>query len=240
MSLTAILLTACSLKEDVINNNKPTENNTTEQTQKEVKEEVIKHDLVQAKKTLSKYYYNEKEYAYAFLHLSSMGQDTKILFDDREFGTIKSIALAEETDLINEVETATYNDKDVINYIKESVNSNSFNHKGEFLLIEEDLASYSLVELQSKLSNPANVLYFVKNKVFVKRQYGGVGGVFPSPDTEENWQIEGDTIKIPFLSIDKSKIEFTVELKLNRKNYTGGKAKSMYYIATPHQLPKKK
>ncbi|NEW63215.1 hypothetical protein GMA11_07385 [Granulicatella sp. zg-ZJ] len=136
--------------------------------------------------------------------------------------------LANIVDIYNEYNVAVFQEEDVLANIRDIYSRN----KQDFREIDDSAIGKTEDELVALLGESKGAVYLKQDKKFVYTQLGGVGGAgFPVPADLSKWITEGDRITIPMMSsFDKTKKVATVILEVNKKIYTGGRHRSMYYI----------
>lgn len=146
------------------------------------------------------------------------------------------ISLYSVLDFFNKYNSKIYNLDEVYNGIKNQIKSSEM---FEYIEIDDSFNLYDKKELEkllfydykSQTPQKFKLIYFLKDKKFIFKDYAGMGGIPPKPLEKEKWIIEGDTIKIPFYEMDSNKVSKTyVLLKLNNKDYTYNKRKSKYFV----------
>ena len=75
------------------------------------------------------------------------------------------------------------------------------------------------------------IVYFKKDNAFALRYIAGIGGATDSIFAPvERWEVQGDRIIIPFVTIATNRPTGVITLRLNNKQYASGQHKTMYYI----------
>ena len=202
---TALILTGCQTKNGNI------EDSLTNQTRG------INHNLDEVEKNLNyKIYARGNETSLikpATLNLITIGKEDR----DIKLSNGFAVDISDVVDLFNEYLPGTYSEDEVLKLLREDENFKETNN-------------------QLDLNNTKNdiVKYYNKDKKLVVN-FQGTSANNIKTESKDKWRIEGDKVKISILDpIEKennieSKIG-EITLRLNNKNYKGGKKRSYYYV----------
>ena len=202
---TALILTGCQTKNGNI------EDSLTNQTRG------INHNLDEVEKNLNyKIYARGNETSLikpATLNLITIGKEDR----DIKLSNGFAVDISDVVDLFNEYLPGTYSEDEVLKLLREDENFKETNN-------------------QLDLNNTKNdiVKYYNKDKKLVVN-FQGTSANNIKTESKDKWRIEGDKVKISILNpIEKennieSKIG-EITLRLNNKNYKGGKKRSYYYV----------
>lgn len=131
-------------------------------------------------------------------------------------------------DYFNIYNKNTYSEGDVLKIFKDILDKNPDVSYEE---LDESFSEKTESEIDEITANTNFVKYYKKDKMIVYQIVGGVGGTYIEKiSPEEYWKIEGDKVTVPFINPTNKAINYSVVLKVNNKNYTGGKNKSKYYF----------
>ncbi len=202
---TALILTGCQTKNGNI------EDSLTNQTRG------INHNLDEVEKNLNyKIYARGNETSLikpATLNLITIGKEDR----DIKLSNGFAVDISDVVDLFNEYLPGTYSEDEVLKLLREDENFKETNN-------------------QLDLNNTKNdiVKYYNKDKKLVVN-FQGTSANNIKTESKDKWRIEGDKVKISILDpIEKeSNIESKIgeiTLRLNNKNYKGGKKRSYYYV----------
>lgn len=202
---TALILTGCQTKNGNI------EDSLTNQTRG------INHNLDEVEKNLNyKIYARGNETSLikpATLNLITIGKEDR----DIKLSNGFAVDISDVVDLFNEYLPGTYSEDEVLKLLREDENFKETNN-------------------QLDLNNTKNdiVKYYNKDKKLVVN-FQGTSANNIKTESKDKWRIEGDKVKISILNpIEKeSNIESKIgeiTLRLNNKNYKGGKKRSYYYV----------
>ena len=202
---TALILTGCQTKNGNI------EDSLTNQTRG------INHNLDEVEKNLNyKIYARGNETSLikpATLNLITIGKEDR----DIKLSNGFAVDISDVVDLFNEYLQGTYSEDEVLKLLREDENFKETNN-------------------QLDLNNTKNdiVKYYNKDKKLVVN-FQGTSANNIKTESKDKWRIEGDKVKISILNpIEKeSNIESKIgeiTLRLNNKNYKGGKKRSYYYV----------
>ncbi|MBF0716207.1 hypothetical protein [Gemelliphila palaticanis] len=142
-------------------------------------------------------------------------------------GHINIVPLNEFVDVYNTYNREVYNEEDVVASIKEIVENNN---RLTYIELDEKRSDKSLEDIKSLLSKQDTLVFFKGDKQIAYNIIYGLGGAgLPIAGPYEDWEYKGDLVEIPMVGSMDGKFLHTVVLKLNDKEYTGGKNKSLYY-----------
>lgn len=131
-------------------------------------------------------------------------------------------------DYFNIYNKNTYNEEDVLRVFKDIM---SHNNNVSYEELDESFSEKTESEINEITSNTNFVKYYKKDKVVVCQIEAGIGGTYIEKiSPPEYWKIEGDKVTVPFINPTNKAINYSVVLKVNNKNYTGGKKRSKYYF----------
>lgn len=220
----ALVITGCATKGSTKEEeNKTDQKNTTEQTnnkeeaKKENNVETVKHDLNEADKLVRLVAISGNDLSRIstqtnFLHWITQ---TRVVETKTPSGTpLYKVSSADYLDMVNEYSPKTYNMQEALDLLKgNNYNEYDINSSASSLYPSEDEVHYYLGDKEIVFSTMI------------------LGNNYPQEvEPQDKWVIEGDTIKINVLdSMTKTKLS-TITLKLNNKQYTGGKEKTKYYV----------
>ena len=127
-------------------------------------------------------------------------------------------------DRLNTNNAETYNVNAVLNKL--------FVENGVKLVTANKAKSeYTPAELEKLVPDNNTVVYFKKDNMFAIRGavgYGATSDLTSAPT--DKWQVEGDKILIPFVTVSTNKPAGLMTVRLNNKVYQNGQNKTMYYV----------
>ena len=218
----ALVITGCAGKEaskTLDKKNTEQKESKTENKETVSKEKTeVKHDLADAEKLAHLVAISGNDLSRLNKQtnlLAWITQDRSTKFNSPEGVPLAKVSVQNFVDVVNEFSNKTYSKDEAL----ELLQSPAFN------------------ELDGKSSGAttfpkdSEIHYYKEDNTLVFLSVEK-GHNYPQElDKKENWETEGDSIKIDVLdAMTKTKIS-TITLKLNNKNYTGGHSKSKYYVA---------
>ena len=100
-----------------------------------------------------------------------------------------------------------------------------------FIELDKSKVEYTQEELEKLVKDNNTIVYFKKDNAFALRYIAGIGGATDSIFAPvERWEVQGDRIIIPFVTIATNRPTGVITLRLNNKQYASGQHKTMYYI----------
>lgn len=201
----SLILTGCSTK------NSSVEDNITNQTKR------TEHNLNEAAKNINYKIYaraNESSLAKpATLNLITIGKENK----DIKLSNGYVVDLKDVVDIYNEYLPNTYSEQEVLELLRKDENFKETSDKLDSNNTKDDI-----------------VKYYKQDKKLVINFQGTSASRF-EPESKDNWKIEGDKVRINILdSIEKERNKKykvgEITVRLNNKDYKGGKERSYYYV----------
>lgn len=237
-----VLLSGCSVDKDnqankpVNNVDKVAKENKENETKKESKEtKKLEHDKEIAKKLAN----DPISFGVNNFDINTRGAGPDIppgiasipLYSKDKIETLEGhiniVPLNEFVDVYNTYNREVYNEEDVVASIKEIVENNN---RLTYIELDEKRSDKSLEDIKSLLSKQDTLVFFKGDKQIAHNIIYGLGGAgLPIAGPYEEWVYKGDLVEIPMVGSMDGKFLHTVVLKLNDKEYTGGKNKSLYY-----------
>ena len=164
---------------------------------------------------------------YSLLNFKGSTAANAIRYSVIDNGTDNQVVFASATyvlDLINTYNEGTYNLKDVFAKLNAE--------RGiTFIELDKSKVEYTQEELEKLVKDTNTIVYFKKDNAFGLRHMAGIGGATDSIFAPvERWQVQGDRIIIPFVTIATNRPTGVITLRLNNKQYASGQHKTMYYI----------
>ena len=164
---------------------------------------------------------------YSLLNFKGSTAANAIRYSVIDNGTDNQIVFAPATyvlDLINTYNEGTYNLKDVFAKLNAE--------RGiTFIELDKSKVEYTQEELEKLVKDTNTIVYFKKDNAFALRYIAGIGGATDSIFAPvERWEVQGDRIIIPFVTIATNRPTGVITLRLNNKQYASGQHKTMYYI----------
>ena len=164
---------------------------------------------------------------YSLLNFKGSTAANAIRYSVIDNGTDNQIVFAPAThvlDLINTYNEGTYNLKDVFAKLDAE--------RGiTFMELDKSKVEYTQEELEKLVKDNNTIVYFKKDNAFALRYIAGIGGATDSIFAPvERWEVQGDRIIIPFVTIATNRPTGVITLRLNNKQYASGQHKTMYYI----------
>ncbi|MET3558417.1 uncharacterized protein YpuA (DUF1002 family) [Streptococcus rupicaprae] len=92
-----------------------------------------------------------------------------------------------------------------------------------------ELSISDLEEIQSASSGMEWLYFEGDQQLILTMGHTGHAGSFPKAAPVSDWEIKGDTIRVPVLTFD-GRPHGEIILKKNKKNYKGGRKRSSYYV----------
>lgn len=242
-----LVLTGCSSKDE--EKSKTTTSKTTKENKettkennenKEVKTETVKleHNFEEARKLVSDWItvqINSFDFKDKTINrtmppglasIPATSSNVKSISLDQGF--VYAIPVDELVDVYNTYNRETYDINDVLQDLNTTFKANSTIN---YTISEGSYANQSGSEIVDKFTKFGTVIYFKGDNKLVYNIPMGLGGAnFPLPLAESEWIVDGDTLTIPVKSETDTEVTARVVLKLNNKQYSGGKTNSLYYI----------
>ena len=164
---------------------------------------------------------------YSLLNFKGSTAANAIRYSVIDNGTDNQVVFAPATyvlDLINTYNEGTYNLKDVFAKLDAE--------RGiTFIELDKSKVEYTQEELEKLVKDNNTIVYFKKDNAFALRYIAGIGGATDSIFAPvERWEVQGDRVIIPFVTIATNRPTGVITLRLNNKQYASGQHKTMYYI----------
>ncbi|MGX7112145.1 hypothetical protein [Gemella cuniculi] len=208
-----------------VNKQQTTSNSNTNVVASNPKKEISRynHDFKEVEKVLT-------PLIYGLINQSQSNMKNVIDFCASRYevdDVVKNISSTEVLDLINTYNPKTYHIEDILKELREEKNIN-------FLELDKSKKDYNDVELEKlvrKVGEKRTIVYFKKDNSFLLKTATGLGGASNSVFApKEKWEIRGDRIIIPYVTIATNKPTGVMTVRLNNKNYASGKDRTMYYV----------
>lgn len=179
-----------------------------------------KHSLAQAGKIL-------EPMTYGMLNLNGSSAANVVRYVASRDGSDNQIKTVDETyvlDLLNTYNAKTYNKEALLQRLRTDKSI-------EFVELNDSAKNYTKEKQEKLINKKDKVVYFKKDRAFLVKSDEGYGGATDSIfEPVEKWEIKGDRVIIPYVTIATHKPTGVMTLRLNNKNYESGNNKTMYYI----------